>query len=97
MPTFSTKVKQGETKPMTISVKRGKNFDEDVTLRFGELPKGVHFEPASPVIKHGENEAKIDVHAADNAALGDFTVKATGHPSKGADATSEFKLTVAKK
>jgi hypothetical protein len=29
--------------------------------------------------------------------LGDFTVKVTGHPTKGPDATNELKITVAKK
>jgi hypothetical protein len=35
--------------------------------------------------------------AAEDAALGTFTVKVTGHPKTGADATREFKFTVAKK
>jgi hypothetical protein len=33
---------------------------------------------------------------ADNAAVGDFTIKVKGHPSKGSDATNEFKITVSK-
>jgi hypothetical protein len=33
----------------------------------------------------------------DDASLGDFTIKVTGHPTKGADATNEFKITVAEK
>ena len=37
------------------------------------------------------------VTAADEAALGDFTIKVTGHPTKGADASNEFKITVDKK
>jgi hypothetical protein len=35
--------------------------------------------------------------AKDDASLGDFTIKVTGHPTKGADATNEFKITVAEK
>jgi hypothetical protein len=97
LPTLATKVKQGETVSASISVKRGKNFDEDVTLRFADVPKGVTVDPARPVIKHGDSEAKVTFKAADDAALGDFTLKVTGHPTKGADATSEFKLSVAEK
>jgi len=97
VPTFSTTVKQGETKAVSISIKREKNFDEDVTLKFADLPKGVTIEPASPVIKHGETEAKLMVKAEDDAALGDFAIKVTGHPTKGADAAHDFKITVAKK
>ena len=97
MPTLSTSLKQGETKSVTIGIKRGKNFDEDVTLKFDGMPKGVTVEPASPQIKHSETEAKINVKAADDATVGDSTVKVTGHPTKGGDASSELKITVNKK
>jgi uncharacterized membrane protein len=97
VPQMSTKLKQGETKELAIDVARGKNFSEDVELRFSGVPKGVTVDPASPVIMHSDKEAKITVKVADDAALGDFTVKVTGHPTSGADATNEFKMTVAKK
>src|SRR5689334_3324062 len=69
LPTFSTKVKQGETKEITVSLSRGKNFGEDVALKFENLPKGVTLEPAAPTIKHGDKDAKVKVKAADDAAL----------------------------
>src|SRR5579862_1136882 len=47
----STTIKQGETKTITVSVKRGKNFGEDVQLKIEGAPKGVSFDPASPTIK----------------------------------------------
>jgi len=97
VPTFSTTVKQGESKAVSLSINREKNFNEDVTLKFADLPKGVTIEPASPVIKNGETEAKVMVKSEDDGALGDFKVKVTGHPVKGADATHDFKITVAKK
>jgi hypothetical protein len=97
VPALSTHLKQGETKVASISLARGKNFDEDVTLEFDDLPKGVTIDPASHVIKHGDTEAKFTFQATDDAALGDFTVKVTGHPTKGADAKTEFKLTVDEK
>lgn len=97
VPTMSTKLKQGGTKELAIGVARGKNFDEDVTLTFGDLPKGVTVDPASPVIRHRATETKIVLSATDDASPGDFTVKLTGHPTKGADATNEFKIAVAKK
>jgi hypothetical protein len=97
VPTYSTSVKQGETKAVAISIKREKNFDEDVTLNFADLPKGTTLEPASPVIKHGDTEAKLMLKSENDAALGDFAIKVTGHPTKGADASSDFNITVAKK
>jgi hypothetical protein len=93
----STTLKQGETKTITISIKRGKNIGEDVSLKVTDMPKGVTLEPAAPSIKSGDTEAKVTFKAADDAAVGVFTPKVTGHPTKGSDATTEFKLTVDKK
>jgi uncharacterized membrane protein len=97
VPTLATRIKPGEAREVTIGISRGKNFDQDVSLKFEGLPTGVTVEPAEPAIKHGDKEAKVTFKAADDAALGDFTVKVTGHPQKGGDATSEMKLTVQKK
>ncbi len=94
---MSTKLKQGETKDLAIEVARGKNFSEDVALNFAGVPQGVTLDPSSPVVMHGDKETKVTVKVAADAALGDFTIKVTGHPTRGADATNEFKMTVAKK
>jgi hypothetical protein len=97
VPTLSTKIKQGEAKEVTIGIKRGKNLDQDVALKLDGLPSGVTADPAAPTITKSEKEAKINFKAANDAAVGDFTVKVIGHPSQGEDATNEFKLTIAKK
>ena len=97
VPRLSTTLHQGETKEVAIGIERGKNFEGDVTLTFADGPEGVTIESASPIIKHGDTEAKVTLKAKADASLGDFTVKVTGHPTEGPDATSEFKLTVAKK
>jgi len=96
-PTLSTRMKQGETKEVTISINRGKNMDDDVQLKFEDLPKSLTIEPMNAAIKHDDTEAKITLKAADDASVGDFTIKVTGHPTKGADAMSELKVTIAKK
>lgn len=93
----STSLKQGESKVVDIGIKRGKNFDQDVALKFEDLPKGVTADPSSPSIKHGQDDVKVTFKAADDAALGDFTVKVVGHPSTGEDASNTIKLTVNKK
>ncbi|MBI5091867.1 MAG: hypothetical protein HZB26_05405 [Candidatus Hydrogenedentes bacterium] len=96
-PMMSTKLAQGESKSLTIGIKRGKDTDEDVTLKFNDLPKGVTIDPMNPVIKHGDMDAKVMLIASDDAALGDFTAKVLGHPAKGLDSFSDLKLTVDKK
>jgi hypothetical protein len=96
-PLLSVSVTQGETKATSIGIKRGKNFDQDVVLKFAEMPKGVTIDPASPVIKHGDSEAKFTVKATEDAAVGDFAIKVTGHPGTGPNASHELKITVSKK
>ena len=97
MPFWTTALKQGESKSVTIAIARDKQFDQDVTIKFEGLSKGMSVEPTTAVIKNGEKEAKFILKAADDAALGDFAIKVTGHPTKGADATHDFKFAVAKK
>jgi uncharacterized membrane protein len=99
-PTFATHLKQGESKEIKIGIDRGKNFDEDVTLKFAgspDMPKGLTFEPASPTIKHGDKEAAVTVKAKDDAAVGDFKIEVKGHPTKGPDAANTLEIKVEKK
>ncbi len=96
-PMLPTSIKQGERIESSIGVKRGKSFDSDIKVKFGELPTGIRIEPSSPTIKHGDEDVKVAIIARSDASLGDFTVDVTGHPEKGADALISFKLTVAKK
>jgi hypothetical protein len=92
----STNLKQGETKDVSIGIKRGTNFQEDVTLKFADVPQGLTFDPTSSVIKHGQTETKVTLKATVDASLGDFNVKVTGHPTQGGDATHEFRITIEK-
>jgi len=98
VPLLATSLKQGEAKVIDISINRGANLDADVTLSFSELPTGVSINPPSPAIMHDESKVSLTLTAADDAALGDFVVKVTGHPSKGGvDAVNDLKLTVSEK
>jgi len=97
VPILPTTIKQGESIATEISIKRGKNFDEDVALKFSGLPKGVRIEPSPALIKHGDAEAKVTLRANNDASLGDFTISVTGHPTKGANALIGYKITVDRK
>jgi len=95
-PNLTTTIKQGETKVVTIGISRAKNFDQDVTLMVKDLPKGLTIDPAEPTIKHGENEVKLNVTAAADAAINTFTINLVGHPATGPDATNKFTVAVEK-
>jgi hypothetical protein len=87
-------IQQGETKTVAIPINRTLNFDEDVALSFTGLPKGITLGESHPVIKRSDTEARLPLIAAEDTALGDFSVKVTGHPTRGADAVNELKITV---
>ena len=97
VPMMSSTLQQGGELPVTLGIKRAKNFDQDVTLKFADLPTGISLEPAAPVIKHGDADAKFTMKATDLTKVGEYKVKVTGHPSQGGDAAVEFKLSVAAK
>jgi hypothetical protein len=98
MPTGGVTIKQGEEKPVEFDIKRGKDFDQDVTLKFDGLPTGVSADPKEPEIKHGEAKTKVTFKGAADATLGKHTVTVKGHPAKsGPDSEGKFDLTVTEK
>jgi len=97
VPILSTSLKQGETKTITISLSRGKNFDQDVKLEFSGAPEGVKVTPNENSIKHSDKEVQVKIEAAKEAALGEHTITVTGTPAKdGAKGTATFKIEVKK-
>jgi uncharacterized membrane protein len=98
VPFESVALTQGEEQSVLIGINRGVNFLEDVAIDVSGLPEGVTLATADPVIKLGSTDATLRFEAAGDAALGDFTVKLTGHTSSsGADFTKELKMTVDQK
>jgi uncharacterized membrane protein len=97
LSTKSISVKQDDTSPTTVGIKRGTNFSQDVTVSFADLPKGISAEPATPVIKNSSTEAKFNISASEDVLPGEYIVKVLGHPATGSDASNQFTLTVGKK
>lgn len=96
VPMLATKIKQGDTDTITIGIKRGTNFAQDVSLDFANVPEGVTIDPANAGIPRTEEDVELTVRAAENAVLGDFIVKVTGNPDSGADAMADVSLTITK-
>jgi hypothetical protein len=90
-------VKQGEQVDVEVTVNR-EGFDDDVTITFDKLPKGVTAPPpADTVLKKGTTKADYNLKAADDAPEVDnhgIIVEAKGG---GKEATHAIKLTVKKK
>jgi hypothetical protein len=97
LPRLATPLAQGGTQTVTVGITRDKTFDQVVELTFSEPPTGVTIEPRVMVLNPGDQEAQVTLTAAEDAALGSFTIKVTGHPAQGADIANAFDITVAKR
>jgi uncharacterized membrane protein len=93
-PTFTTKIKQGETESVTISLHRGEYFKRDVTLAI-KASKGISVEPTQALVRGNE---KSDVHlritAAKDANLGEYKIFVKGTPETGEATSTEITVKV---
>jgi uncharacterized membrane protein len=96
VPTFDTKIKQGETQSVAISLEKGESFKQDVTLEIKLFKgKGLTFEPAKIVIKASDApDVQIMITALKEANLGEYKVSVTGTPTTGEPTTTEFNVKV---
>lgn len=90
-----TKLKQTETKNITIDIDRGKNFDQPVTLTF-EMPKGLHVKPESVTIQAGNSSGKVDLVADKDASVGEQAITIHAKPTSGAEVSTIWKVHVDK-
>jgi uncharacterized membrane protein len=96
-PMTGTTLKQGEKADVKIGISRGKNFDQDVKVSFGNVPQGVTITPAHPTLKASEKEIDVTVEAGKDAAVGDHTINVEGKPAReGPEGTGTIKVTVKK-
>ncbi len=80
---FATKIKQGETQSVPISLKRGSQFKQDVKMQI-ETSAGLSVEPTSATIRASDSpDLQLRIAAAPNAALGDYRVTVRATPQTG--------------
>ena len=96
VPTFDTKVKQGETQSVTLSLDRGESFKQDVTLEIQLVDgKGITFDPANVLVKASDKpEVQLQISAAKDAAISEYRVSVIGTPKTGEPASTEFNVKV---
>jgi hypothetical protein len=94
----TTNIKQGEREEIKVKVTR-KGFEDDVTLKFSDLPDGVKLEEADPKIPKGTNDVTLHLKAADKAPVkSDVVAKVTASsPALKEPVTVEFKVNVKEK
>ena len=93
-PIFETKVKQGETQSVSISVNRGDQFKREVTLEI-KASDGIKVEPSQITIKANEKpDVSFRVTAAKDAAIGEYKVFVKGTPESGEATSMEITVKV---
>ncbi|MGA1979585.1 MAG: hypothetical protein ABSG99_03340 [Sedimentisphaerales bacterium] len=96
VPTFDTKIKQGEIQIVTISLERGESFKQDITLEV-KLSKGegITFDPAKVVVKASDKpDVQITITVPKDAAIGEYIVSVTGTPTTGEPTSTVFTVKV---
>lgn len=95
-PSLATKVKQGESKQVTITVERSNDFKEDVTLKAMTSDKGLTISPSTATVKASDanTDVKFTVTVTKEAAVGEHMINVTASPSKGAPTSVNFKVDV---
>ena len=93
-PTFDTKIIQGETASVTISLHRGEYFKRDVTLEI-KASKGIIVEPTKAVVKANETpDVQVRITAAKDAAIGEYKIYVKGTPETGETTSTEITVKV---
>jgi uncharacterized membrane protein len=93
----SATLKQGETKAVTVSIKRGTSFDQDVMLEVENAPQGVTFKFDDPAIKASAAETHLTIEASKDAALGEHKIMISAKPARSGAATeTELKVEIKK-
>ena len=94
VPYFDTKVKQGEVKNVTVSLKRGEYFKQDVKLQI-KASAGISVDPTYVLVKASDKpDVQLRISVAKDSALGGYLVSVTGTPTTGEPASTDFNVKV---
>jgi uncharacterized membrane protein len=94
VPTSDTDVKQGDVRSVTISLRRGEYFKQDVRLQI-EASEGVSIYPAEILVKASESpDVQLRIATTRNTALGSYLVSVKGTPKTGEPTSTAFTVKV---
>jgi hypothetical protein len=93
----SVSVTQGRQEHTSVSLNRGRAFDQAVTVSFKADSPGLKIVPESKQIPAGEKKMDVTVEASENATVGDHVIDVTGQPSAGDATHVRMTVTVKKK
>jgi uncharacterized membrane protein len=96
-PATSTTIKQGDQRTVELTLNRGRDFKQDVTLK-ADAGTGINVD-LEPRTVHASDKATVNatVKAAKDAAIGDHKVTVVATPEKGNATEVTFSVKVEKK
>ncbi|MFO0842667.1 MAG: NEW3 domain-containing protein [Gemmataceae bacterium] len=87
-------IKQGDRQTVKLTLNRGNDFKEDVSLSV-DAPTGLSVDLDPKKVKASDaKEVTATITAAKDAAVGDHTVKVTAKPETGNSTSVDFKVKV---
>jgi len=94
-PETSTTIKQGDKHTVKVTVNRGNDFKQDVSLS-AEAPKGlsVDLDPKELKAGSGDETVTATVTADKDAAVGDHEIAVSAKPKEGNSANVKIKVKV---
>jgi uncharacterized membrane protein len=94
VPTYDTEVKQGEVRTVTVSLKRGDFFKQDVRLQINTT-KGISVDPTNILVKANEKpDVQLQITVPKDAAFGEYSVSVKGTPETGEPTSTSFDVKV---
>lgn len=96
-PAMSTTIKQGDQRTVDLTLHRGRDFHQDVTLK-ADADKGISVDLNPKTVKASDKETvTATVKAANDAPVGEHKVHVTATPEKGNETGVTFTVKVDKK
>ena len=94
VPMFTTDIKQGDRQTITVTVRRGDLFKQDVRLEM-KATEGITVTPTSALVKASDKgDVQIQIAAPRTAPLSEYRVYVKGTPQTGEPTSIEIKVKV---
>ncbi len=93
LPTGATNIEQGMSEVVSVSVDRGDNFSEDVTISFMP-PDGITVEPSEATVRSTDDEVELTIQVAPTVAPGEKIIDVSGQGGSGPAATGQLTIEV---
>jgi uncharacterized membrane protein len=94
VPSVGTDVKQGELETVSVSLRRGDFFKQDVKLDI-KTTKGISVEPTSVLVRASDKpDVQLRIAASKDAPLGECRVYVTATPGTGEPSSADFNVKV---